>query len=112
MGPDEPAEGEQPGERRGRVERVVFALVREPLFLPVTFVIAAHLALAVATAWVYVLRDGAYGPVVLLLGALLGSVKLVHLEVRDAGRPGPVLAWVVFTWLAAAGTTWGLFEWL
>ena len=98
-------------ERTG-LEKVVFALAREQLYLPVTFVIALHLALALATALIYVIREQAWLAVVLLLAAVAGSVKLVRLEVKDLGRPGAVLGWILFIWLATGALSWGVFDWL
>lgn len=113
VGTDDRRDGDAHGtERRTALERVLFGLVREPLFIPVTFVIAAHLALALATVLVYVLQHGTYVLVVVLIAAALGSAKLIHVELRDAGRPGGVLGWVIFTWAAAGATAWGLSDWL
>lgn len=110
MEPTEPEPDEAP--ERTNLEKVVFALVREQLYLPVTFVIALHIALALATALIYVIREQAWLAAVLLLAGAAGSVKLVRLEVKDIGRVGAVLGWVLFIWVATGAMSWGLFDWL
>jgi len=99
-------------EPEGRLERIVFPFVRNSLMVPVTFAIAAHLALAIATTLVYLIRERMYVLVVLVLAFVWGSVKLVRVEVRDAGKPGPLLAWILFTWAGGVALTWALFDWL
>ena len=108
----EPRNEPSPPEPKSRVVRVAFGLVREPLYLPVTFAIAAHLALVIAVTVVYLVRESRYVLVGLLLAELWASVSLGRAEVKDAGKPGPLAAWLAITWVMGGALSWWLFDWL
>ena len=96
----QPTKEPSPPEPKSRVVRVAFGLVREPLYLPVTFAIAAHLALVIAVTVVYhLVRESRYVLVGLLLAELWATVSLGRAEVKDAGTPGPLAAWLAITWV-------------
>jgi len=93
------------------IQKRIAPLLRESTLWPVWLVLAAHWAAFGAWALLIALEEGRLYAFVGVFGLFWLTGTAAWTEIRHAGRPGPLTAFIALIWITTLGFAFGAKHW-